>query len=104
MAHGMNSHTPGPWRVVFKGGGWSIKSAKPSALRSTSKAQQTIAQANWLLTQGRWSETEADANLLAAAPDLLDALRAYMFPAGDTAEELFAQGKAAVAKAEARTH
>ncbi len=60
----MNAHTPGPWMVVHE-------------LRPNDEAVADLVNNTWVIPErpvrlGSW---HADAALIAAAPDLLDALR-----------------------------
>lgn len=103
----MSAHTPGPWRSTFRGmdKGSSWASRIPYAIeRELGNAVQPIAD---LCDQ---PQAEANARLIAAAPDLLAALQAlddYVcnnltgeYPTGvdvDSAE--FKAARAAIAKA-----
>ncbi len=78
----MNKHTPGPWKAEPFAGGWNvwpISSKKPDG--------SAIA----------YDCTEADARLIAAAPDLLAALLALVERGTDSPEHMAAE--AAIAKA-----
>lgn len=59
----MSKHTPGPWEVHSEPQGTWIMPPDPSG--------EPIAKMT------RWSAVEADARLIAAAPDLLEALRPF---------------------------
>ena len=70
-----NAHTPGPWVLAIHkdGGNWdyNIRTAAPHNPAGT--VGKHVATANKYLR-----ETEANAALIAAAPDLLAALRAMI--------------------------
>lgn len=68
----MSGHTPGPWR--FEPGD---KFTKPYVVRGREGGFQVMG----LSTE----REEADAKLIAAAPDLLEALEAMVFAAGAVA-------------------
>ena len=80
----MSKHTPGPWTFVHEGGidGGYFIDAKEDVV---------------VLPRGRLNE--ADARLIAAAPDLLAALKAVM-EAAEKWSPAIDQGRAAIAKAE----
>ena len=59
-----SKHTPGPWRVVRVAAGFTIRAA--------SRAVATLPS---LVVRGRRQQAEADAHLIAAAPELLEALQ-----------------------------
>lgn len=66
------SHTPGPWRPVknpFRNEGWFVLAGEGAEGASVSAmiASQSISQGQF--------KTEADARLIAAAPELLAALK-----------------------------
>ena len=91
----MSKHTPGPWKTVARNypiadtgdydGCWEVLTGDP---------KKPIVQI-W----GDSDEDEANARLIAAAPDLLEALR-DMVDHGDATA--FAKARAAIAKAEAQ--
>jgi hypothetical protein len=62
------NHTPGPWSIE-----WNHQSNTPDFIRSFVNGEmQDIAE---MSGEGKDSETLANANLIASAPDLLSALR-----------------------------
>ncbi|QEL18751.1 hypothetical protein PX52LOC_05788 [Limnoglobus roseus] len=61
------THTPGPWRVDSGMGSLSYVRAKSGEL---------VASCTWMHSDGKPIEAQANARLIAAAPDLLDALEA----------------------------
>lgn len=93
------AYTPGPWRAIWRGAaGW------------------TIASANWVVRLLDANVTREDAALIAAAPDLLAALRVIAeadhpdSPVGrgpvtehEFAERLMRVARAALARAEGRS-
>ena len=95
----MATHTPGPWRVITEDG--SLGSVEDSAGDPVAQAQIRGTTKDF-----RHDERRANAALIAAAPDLLFALRGIVvdLPARrdwlDPAIESAA--KAAIAKAEGR--
>lgn len=64
-------HTPGPWEVVRGGyvGGWHPEDEKPLVIQASKRCSVAVVNSN----KGRIAgdSPEADANLIAAAPDLL---------------------------------
>lgn len=86
----MSAHTPGPWVVDGRRGGvWQGKVDRINGLR--------IAVVD--LSVGREEEDQANACLIAAAPELLEALRLVMAEADFGDEELKRRCLAAIAKA-----
>lgn len=84
------AHTPGPWRVDPK-----------AALRIVAAGNDTVASAG--CQSSLRNEWEANAHLIAAAPDLLAALKAFV-AAGDghyEFEDKWLAAHAAITKAEA---
>ena len=88
------SHTPGPWSAVSCRVGWYIASAPDGAIVvDTGDAE------------GRYGpiESEANARLIAAAPELLAALQAIAegcsFPEDDVQRAIRDRARAAIAKA-----
>lgn len=92
----MNAHTPRPWTAVNRGGaGWQIDGVLPAGFKFDSTARGAdgtqefmlwtlrqsitiqIADERWVQFEtGPWKEMqEANAKLIAAAPDLLGALK-----------------------------
>lgn len=83
-------HTPGPW-VVTRGG-----QSEPFSIEASTR---TVA-----LVKSCRNEADANARLIAAAPDLLAACEAmlahrFCFATQKEAESGFAQARAAIAKA-----
>ena len=85
----MNKHTPGPWRVVDSWDDYMVESQNGEEIIWQDGPHQTPAI------------KEADAYLIAAAPDLLEALVAIV---GDSSiqrvsDDLHKKARAAIAKA-----
>jgi hypothetical protein len=83
----MSEHTPGPWTLDKAAGGWLLLSNGSD------------------VTTEPFDCADADARLIAAAPELLDALR-YLLENAEAAgwsEMMLSGARAAVAKAEWRT-
>lgn len=74
-------HTPGPWHVA---NGVQIRGAR-----------EQIAKV-WMMRGG---EGNANARLIAAAPELLEALQFVMTASGEQLSTAFEQAQAAIAKA-----
>ena len=104
----MSAHTPGPWRVI--GGGLHIASDNaPGHVIVCRTGRLGMVGDEPKQTLARW---EADAHLIAAAPDLLEALEAYHFHFGILEENEFINAearrcaslaRAAIAKAKGET-
>lgn len=76
----MSGHTPGPWRIAGKG---------------------TIRAGDGWIASIHWRNREANARLIAAAPDMLKALQQVEHHADDAAG-FMVDVKAAIANAEGR--
>lgn len=89
----MSKHTPGPWEVT---------EADADSARVSSADYGTIAFLHDPLASemGRKGEIYANARLVAAGPELLEALKAVVSVA-DRATQEFDMARAAIAKAEA---
>lgn len=93
MRSGEAAHTPGPWRVA--------------QINATDKPWAVIGQGPHgdEIVAG-YLRTEADARLIAAAPDMLAALQVLLASASystDAMDAAEAQARAAIAKAEGRS-
>jgi hypothetical protein len=92
----VNKHTPGPW---------TLEDGEALVIRGSDDGQICIA--NWLRGRGglggrrKNDEVQANARLIAAAPDLLDALKGVVRIADRQTVE-FDAARAAIAKAEGR--
>jgi len=101
----MSKHTPGPW-AVFRRDGYStyIHAINEGGEINTFQVASchSATSRKYFPTRG---EAEANARLIAAAPDLLEALQALSAYFGtDTdngLDELLTQARAAITKAEA---
>jgi len=93
----MSEHTPGPWTVMLRK---SCHAIERESVAGQAGTRRLIARTNW------WTPVEeqyANALLIAAAPDLLEAAKAMTEPAGEIAyRERWMALKAAIAKAEGR--
>jgi hypothetical protein len=72
------SHTPGPWQVGYGKGVTGPRAAPLVYLDETGCFELPIRAGNlpvaWILSTGSYGKEDADARLIAAAPDLLAAL------------------------------
>lgn len=97
----MSGHTPGPWVVVFtKWGDVSVEA--PSAVSSLGGTTYPICEdVNGDSRAGATTGRPIDnANLIAAAPDLLEALIAVLnYCVDDEGQPTIATARAAIAKA-----
>jgi hypothetical protein len=90
-----SKHTPGPWIVGRGADGLPIIHTAPDTV---SPSGQGVAH---ICKRAMCQDHEANARLIAAAPDLLEALRALLWkPDGWVEQE---NARAALAKAEGRT-
>ena len=81
----MSKHTPGPWSFNTSPNCWSV-------LQVGSSGRWIVAGGTAWAIPGRQSEAEANARLIAAAPDLLEALEDLREWALDHGEVVFAGG------------
>lgn len=97
----MNKHTPGPWKAIPPklGTAWVIDSGNPDAPIAMLYGANTPIQ----MKRARSGEAEANARLIAAAPELLAALqhvqRRLEARGGDFLEGTQEVVRAAIAKA-----
>ena len=91
----MSEHTPGPWKMV------SSDDAGPTMGIKASGGRVTVVERLPDWTDDEAHEELANANLIAAAPDLLAALKEVhsMFGANDIGTDLATRIEAAIAKA-----
>jgi hypothetical protein len=88
----MSKHTPGPWTAN--------KPTQSNGRAEVHAGPMLVAQAfNWLLDAEGDEQCWADARLIAAAPDLLEALKAVVRVADRKTDE-FDAARAAIKKAE----
>lgn len=87
----MSKHTPGPWAFVQGGSGdfptWNVRIATRGVITLPPTASMET--------------MDADARLIAAAPELLEALRPIA-ERGEISAKIIAKARAAIAKAEGR--
>ena len=89
-------HTPGPWQMNTCHQGHFVTAPSPNG----GMHQITIAETRAVTRGALYSHMEyADARLIAAAPDLLLALKELLEGSNDTTREL---ARSAIAKAEGR--
>ena len=82
-------HTPGPWSVHVIGQHWNNKSLKHIEV-TFGKDGECICDTVY---------NPSDANLIAAAPDLLEALQKLVGINGNRSEPEYVQARAAISKA-----
>jgi len=90
-------HTPGPWAVSTQGVGFEVDSADG----------WQVAQAQQRHEDGRGKEATmrlANARLIAAAPELLEALQFVMSAHGEQLDSAFQQAQEAITKATGERH
>jgi len=88
----MSKHTPGPWKV---------KDCRPDV--STRQVWTDESRGSVMIATTGGTDKEANARLIAAAPDLLEALRCVQGHYAIEGTHLGRQVDAAIAKAEGRT-
>ena len=94
MKQNTAQHTPGPWKALIGGGGSivQVNNTKLPSIGVPSKAE-------WLASNPELTEeSQANARLVAAAPELLKALIKAVNRQGFTNEELI-KARAVIAKA-----
>lgn len=83
-------HTPGPWRVTYDGTAYFVQEHLKTEVLSVDEHGNPC----------KWSkEREGNARLIAAAPDLLEALKATVADTAHSSPDLRNQALAAIAKA-----
>jgi hypothetical protein len=90
----MSAHTPGPWRVMPP----SVGRFKVGAARAHSEAFQIVGEASNYNEQA-----EANARLIAAAPELLEALQELVSHYMARNPPWLGKARAAIAKAEGKS-
>ena len=91
----MSKHTPGPWavnRLITSGNqslGFHITAPRDGSVSPVCVGEDT-----------GYGEIDANARLIAAAPDLLEALKVIVENGGIGPESMFHDARAAIAKAE----
>ena len=86
-------HTPGPWTVDDMGNGSLLETNHKWGIGATAKSTYRVA-----VIEGLGEQSEADARLIAAAPELLDALRRVV-EISDRRHDAWDAAKSAIAKA-----
>lgn len=96
----MSAHTPGPWRAYLGTDSIWVEGLDPNA----SVICDIVIRGN-PATDAPADEDYSNANLIAAAPDLLEALRALVNHPGPCSKSHkgCARGRAAIEKAEGRS-
>ena len=93
----MGKHTPGPWRVS------ETRGDKIAIAHDVKDAGAISLNLAWVIARQSWiSEAEANASLIAAAPDLLEALKLVEKRCGPLSKD-GRMARAAIAKAEGRS-
>lgn len=87
-------HTPGPWKVFYTTNGQTI-----IGIGEAAGAEGITDPQFGLWRSGK--EREANARLIAAAPDMLAALKAILAHKPDNADAIWEQVEEAIAKASA---
>lgn len=98
----MTTHTPGPWRAlpeVLTGGIHHVGGRSPIVMKEGRKIACVSRSLDARIKDGPCKEAEANARLIAAAPDLLAALK-LVVEQGNLDVWLAKQARAAIAKAE----
>ena len=88
------THTPGPWEHL-----WTNKVVHVVPHKRDVERYENIATV--LVPDGGHGVKTANARLIAAAPELLEAVKLLIHPKGVTFMEAVEKAKAAIAKAEA---
>lgn len=107
VAANMTQHTPGPWRVDYHRNAGYLVVALNRKQHGGTNAVFTVRPS--YRTSEAVAEARANAELAAAAPELLAALKPLAFFSGSLADEddrerlheMFASARAVIAKAEA---
>lgn len=96
----MSKHSPGPWRAIESESSGTDRRHLQIAIRSESGHMFSLGSTTG---DDRHQQRMADARLIAAAPDLLEALRRCLADdAGDLEPETVHIAMQAIAKAEGR--
>jgi hypothetical protein len=95
----MSKHTPGPWQAK----GLAVDSAGDKFLRICQMSRVRFTEADRTVHEISDDTAEANARLISAAPDLLEALEEYVRDFGDNedydSQRMAAKARAAIAKA-----
>lgn len=93
----MNKHTPGPWWLQADGVGWYVE-CTPERGHSVAYVRAEVEEDD---PDTPDAEKEANARLIAAAPDLLDALKELLDQDEHGEDEIWVRNKARAAIAKA---
>lgn len=99
----MSGFTPGPWRVRPSMSKNPVEAGDMGITAIVDGREAAIGEAWSMLSSTIALPARENAQLWAAAPDLLAACKAALVPAGDTSEEVREQLRAAIARAEGST-
>ena len=88
-------HTPGPWLTAIQ----TCHAGGVATVYNTADGWVEIWTENWAVTGMGPDEQSANAKLIAAAPDLLEALQFVMSAHGEQLDLPFEQAQKAIAKA-----
>jgi hypothetical protein len=97
------SHTPGPWKALglLSPFGWLIKYDRKDGKESIAYIQAYDVETDDPEPYGKWDEeSQANHDLVLAAPDLLAALKYVMSAHGEQLSDAFEQAQTAIKKAE----
>lgn len=104
----MDKHTPAPWSVIpareYEGDDDSLTGSYASPASIEGADGNPVCEFGTLEGSGCLYENEADYHLIAAAPEMLEALYQYVSdlrfpPVGDSIERRIARAEAVIAKA-----
>lgn len=68
----MNKHTPGPWSAVIGSSFWTVEEGGGQRIANTLDSECVF------IGSDEYNHSEANAHLIAAAPDLLEALESAL--------------------------
>ena len=98
-------HTPGPWTIEYRGDNGSRISSQLGIIHGPRGSSDWVCDVG-LLHEGDGSGSDANAHLIAAAPELLEALRTVLDASWNGPMPDYARDKAraAIAAAEGKEH
>jgi hypothetical protein len=97
----MSAHTPGPWKL--DAGGYITTTPPAAHLAKFPKNKRVTVGHVVAFAEATYDEVNANAQLLAAAPGMLDALQAMFDERAKDTESVVALCRAALDKAEGRS-